>query len=64
MGKRKRRRFTTDFKADAVRLCNSGGRTIAQVAIDLDLTETALRDWVKRAAVDAGHGPPSALTTA
>ena len=64
MGKRKRRRFTTDFKADAVRLCNSGGRTIAQVAIDLDLTETALRDWVKRAAVDAGQGPPSALTTA
>jgi transposase len=64
MGKRKRRRFTTDFKADAARLCNSGGRTIAQVAIDLDLTETALRDWVKRAAVDAGQGPPSALTTA
>ena len=64
MGKRKRRRFTVDFKADAVRLCNSGGRTIAQVATDLDLTETALRDWVKRAAVDAGQGPAGALTTA
>ncbi|XXY25560.1 hypothetical protein WMF15_35100 [Sorangium sp. So ce233] len=30
---------------------------------DLDLTETALRDWIKRADGDAGHGPPGALTT-
>jgi transposase len=30
----------------------------------LDLTETALRDWVKRADIDAGKGPPEALTTA
>ena len=34
------------------------------MATDLDLTETALRDWVKRAAVDAGQGPLGALTTA
>jgi transposase-like protein len=64
MARRKRRKFTAEFKADAVRLCTSGGRTIAQVATDLDLTETALREWVKRAAVDAGEGPASALTTA
>ena len=64
MAKRKRRKFTAAFKADAVRLCSAGGRTIRQVATDLDLTETALRDWVKRAAIDAGNGPPDALTTA
>ena len=64
MAKRKRRKFTAAFKADAVRLCSVGGRTIRQVASDLDLTETALRDWVKRAAIDAGNGPPDALTTA
>jgi transposase len=34
-----------------------------QVAIDLDLTETALRGWVRRAEVDARKGPPGALTT-
>jgi transposase len=28
------------------------------------LTETALRDWVKRAEIDAGNGPKDALTTA
>jgi transposase len=27
------------------------------------LTETALREWVKRADIDAGKGPPEALTT-
>jgi transposase-like protein len=64
MARRKRRKFTAEFKADAVRLCTSGGRTVSQVATDLDLTETALREWVKRAAVDAGEGPAGALTTA
>jgi transposase-like protein len=61
--RRKRRAFTPEFKAEAVRLCKVGDRTITQVAIDLDLTETALRDWVKRADIDAGKGPPDALTT-
>jgi transposase len=30
----------------------------------LDLTETALRAWVKQADVDTGNGPAEALTTA
>lgn len=52
--KRKRRHFTPEFKAEAVRLCRVGDRSIRQVAEDLDLTETALRDWVKRAAPENG----------
>lgn len=62
--RRARRAFTPEFKAEAVRLCKVGDRSIKQVATDLDLTETALREWVKRAEVDAGNGPPEALTTA
>ena len=62
--RRKRRAFTPEFKAEAVRLCRVGDRSITQVAADLDLTETALREWVKRADIDAGNGPPEALTTA
>lgn len=62
--RRKRRAFTPEFKAEAVRLCRVGDRTIKQVSDDLDLTETALRAWVKQADVDAGNGPPEALTTA
>ena len=54
--RRPRRSFTPEFKAEAVRLCRIGDRSVAQVAKDLDLTETALREWVQRADVDAGKG--------
>ena len=63
MKKRRRRSFTREFKREAVRLGEVGDRNIGQVAKDLDLGETALREWVKRAAVDAGKGPVGALTT-
>ena len=49
--RRARRSFTPEFKAEAVRLCRVGDRSVKQVATDLDLTETALREWVKRAEV-------------
>ena len=62
MPKRKRRHFTLEQKADAVRLVRQVG-SIGQVARDLDLTETALRHWVKQADVDEGQGPEGALTS-
>ena len=64
MARRKRRVFEDAFKADAVRLCAQGGRSIAQVATDLDLTESALRGWVKQAAADAGKSGADVLTSA
>ncbi len=60
--RRKRRKFSPEFKADAVKLCKTG-ETIAHVAARLDLTETALREWVKRADADAGTGAADTLTT-
>ena len=63
MSKRKRRKFTAEEKAEAVRLVKTTGRSVYRVAQDLDLTETALRRWVKQADVDAGEGAPGALTT-
>jgi transposase-like protein len=64
MNKRKRRYFSPEFKAEAVRLCRVGDRTVAKVARDLDLTTSVLRDWVKQADVDGGKGAPGELTTA
>jgi transposase-like protein len=66
MAKRKRRVFTAEFKADAVRLCQAGGRSIGQVAKDLDLGETALRAWVARAdgKREVEPGPAQTLTIA
>lgn len=48
MGRRERRRFTDEFKAEVVGLVRSG-RTVAEVSRDLDLTESAVRTWVRRA---------------
>jgi transposase len=53
--KRPRRSFTPEFKAEIVEFCRRGDRSIAQVAKDFDLTETAVRSWVKQAAIDAGE---------
>ncbi len=52
---RPRRSFTPEFKAEVVELCRAGDRSIGQVARDLGLTETAVREWVRRADVDAGR---------
>ena len=64
MPRRKRREFSDEFKADAVKLVRNGGRSIGQVAKDLDLTETSLREWVHQAEIELGEGPPDALTKA
>ena len=44
-------------------LCQVGDRSIGKVAKDLDLTATSVREWVRRAEVDAGRGRPGELTT-
>lgn len=46
-----------------MRLVLDEGKTVGAAARDLDLTETALRDWVKRARADRTHGR-TGLTTA
>jgi transposase len=53
--RRPRRSFTPEFKADIVERCRAGDRSIGQVAKDFELTETAVRAWVKQAEVDAGE---------
>jgi transposase len=56
MGKqrRPRRAFTPEFKAEIVEECRRGDRSVGQIAKDSDLTETAVRDWVRQADIDAG----------
>jgi transposase len=53
---RPRRSFSAEFKADIVERCRRGDRSVGQVAKDFDLTETAVREWVKQAEVDSGEG--------
>ena len=57
MGKKRprpRRSFTPEFKAEIVELCQRGDRTVRQVSQDFDLTETAVREWVKQTELDTG----------
>jgi transposase len=59
--RRQRRKFTAEYRAEAVRLVLEERRSIAQVARDLNLTPSALSNWVAR--TDAGKGAAGALTT-
>jgi transposase len=63
MERRKRRKFTPEFKAEVVGLVRSSGRGVGQIAKELDLTETAVRGWVRRAGIDAKKDPQGPLTT-
>lgn len=64
MGKRKRRSYTPEQRAEAVKMVLDTGRAVAAVARDLDLTTSALATWVKQAKIDQGMGAPGSLTTA
>jgi transposase len=60
--RRQRRVFTDEFKAGAVGLVLDEGKTVAAVARELDVTESALRVWVERARADRTGGK-TGLTT-
>ena len=62
MARRERRKFSDEYKAEMVALVRSSGKSIGEISRDLDLTETAVREWVQRADVDGGKR--NGLTTA
>lgn len=53
--RRPRRSFSDEFKAEVVELVRQPGNTVGSVSRDLELTETAVREWVRRADVDSGR---------
>ena len=62
MARRERRKFSDEYKAEVVALVRSSGKSVGAISRDLDLTETTVREWVKRADVDGGRR--NGLTTA
>jgi transposase len=52
--RKKRRTFTPQQKAEAVKICQRSSKSIAQIARDLDLPEGSLRNWVNQAKIDDG----------
>lgn len=59
--RRPRRAFTAEYKAEVVALYRTTDKSFAEIAKELDLTESAVSRWVKQAEVDAGER--SGLTT-
>jgi transposase len=47
--------YPPEFKAEAIRLVQSSGRSISQVAKELGVSGNSLRNWVKQAEIDQGE---------
>jgi transposase len=52
-----RRKFSREFKIEAVRLVRERGVSVAQASRDIDVHENVLRKWVK----EFGTGPKQAF---
>lgn len=53
-----RRKFSREFKLEAVKLVRERGVSAAQAARDLDVHENVLRKWVKEFGADPSHAFP------
>jgi len=63
MTRRKRRKFTPEQRAEAVKIYRKSGKSIREVAEDLDVTPSSLARWMKRAEIDERRNPDGPLTT-
>ena len=63
MSKKKRRAFTAEQKAEAVKIVKISGKTVTQVAHEMGLTVSALRSWVKQDEINQNPAPRGPLTT-
>jgi transposase len=52
---RTRRRFTEEFKRDAVQLVRTTDRPIAQIAHELGIYDSTLGNWVRQDRIDRGE---------
>jgi transposase len=55
--RRPRRKFTDEFKADAVALVEESGGQIAKVAKELGIYDSSLGNWVRQAREEAAGAP-------
>jgi transposase len=53
-----RRKFTREFKLEAVRLIKDRGVSYVQASHDLGVHTSQLRDWVKKLSYDPQHAFP------
>ena len=61
--RRPRRQFTDEFRESVVRLVLDEGKSTCAVARELDLTPSAVGNWVRQARADRSHGQTGLTTT-
>jgi transposase len=59
----KKRKYTPEYRAEAVRLVEIGDRAVAEVARDLGISMQTLWQWVQQAKVDSGQAGEALTTT-
>jgi transposase len=59
VGSKYTKRYSDEYKRDAIEFVRSSGRTVTEVARELGISSESLRGWVKkaRAAQETGSGP-------
>ncbi|MFE7572895.1 transposase [Streptomyces sp. NPDC057539] len=63
MGSKYTKRYTEEFKRDAIALVDSSGKTVTAIARELGISSESLRGWYRQAKADQGEGRPGELTT-
>ncbi len=53
--KRSRRKFSDEFKQDAVEIVRSSDRSIAEIARELGIYDSSLGNWVRQDRIDRGE---------
>ncbi|MFE9825168.1 transposase [Streptomyces sp. NPDC005791] len=64
MGNKHTKRYTEEFKRDAIALVDSSGKTVTAVARELGISSESLRGWYRRTKADRGEDAPGELTSA
>ncbi|MFI8829342.1 transposase [Streptomyces sp. NPDC053431] len=56
MGSKYTKRYSAEYRRDAIALVRSSGRTVTEVARELGVSLESLRDWVRCGQADCGEG--------
>jgi transposase len=64
VGNKYTKRYTEEFKRDAISLVDSSGKTVTAVARELGISSESLRGWYRKAKADQGEGAPGEVSSA
>ncbi|MGW2207585.1 transposase [Streptomyces sp. NPDC001774] len=64
MGSKYTKRYSVQYKRDAIALVRASGRTVTKAARELGVSPESLRNWVRREQADRREGAPGELISA